>query len=92
MRWSQHLPRPRPPLLLPDPDPLEVELRQGVPARLRGRRGGWARVQRVRGPERLEGDWWKEQPFARDYWVVELDRGTGWIYREGGAWYLHGWF
>ncbi|MGQ0546841.1 MAG: Y-family DNA polymerase [Betaproteobacteria bacterium] len=50
------------------------------------------------GPERIECGWWDGDEARRDYFVAELDRrsshptGLGWIYREGGEWYLHGLF
>jgi protein ImuB len=91
-RWTADLPRPRPASLLPEPEPLEVALARGVPDAVRRRRTGWEQVQRVRGPERLFGDWWTTDAFEREYWTVQVAAGDAWIHREGGAWYLDGWF
>lgn len=84
---------PRPTLLLPEPEPLEVRAQHDVPEAIR-ERGRWRLVERCQGPERLQGAWWSdEESFNRDYWVITLGDGAeSWIYREGGAWYLHGRF
>lgn len=88
--WVQQIPVPRPALLLPEPVPIEVELCEGIPARVDRRR-----VLRADGPERLEGEWWSPTTaFDRSYWAVELDRprALAWIVQEHGRWSLHGWF
>ena len=64
----------------------------------RARKGG-------SGPERIAGEWWREDSPVRDYYRVEDSAGARfWIYREGlydedGAcapaaprWFLHGVF
>jgi protein ImuB len=46
------------------------------------------------GPERIECGWWDGDDAKRDYFVAELAAASslGWVYREGGEWYLHGLF
>ena len=79
--------------LLPAPELLEVEEPHGVPDALwwRGRR---LPLQRVEGPERMSGDWWRADPYARDYWRAIADPdGALLFYRTTtGAWYLQGWY
>jgi len=46
-------------------------------------------------PISLEGEWWTENPFARDYFeVATSDGGRYWLYRDhaDGRFYLHGVF
>jgi protein ImuB len=45
------------------------------------------------GPERIESGWWDGDEASRDYFIARLPEGAlGWLYRENGAWYLHGLF
>ena len=46
------------------------------------------------GPERIECGWWDGDEARRDYFIAELAAAAslGWVYREGGEWYLHGLF
>ncbi len=45
------------------------------------------------GPERIECGWWDGDDARRDYFIARLEEfSLGWIYREGGDWYLHGLF
>jgi protein ImuB len=45
------------------------------------------------GPERIESGWWDGDEASRDYFVARLPgEALGWVYRENGAWYLHGLF
>jgi protein ImuB len=45
------------------------------------------------GPERIECGWWDGDDAKRDYFIAELAAASlGWVYREGGEWYLHGLF
>lgn len=87
-------PGARPTRLLAQPRPLDVELSPSgriVAVRIGARRHAAASV---RGPERLQGEWWR-QGFARDYYRA-LVAGVGgcWIFRDGkdGRFYLHGYF
>ena len=56
-------------------------------------RGHRLRIARVHGPERLSGEWWRAQPFAREYWRCESDIwGQDLLcYRDGTGWWLQGW-
>lgn len=92
-------PAPTPPLpasailrLLPAPEPVDVELPHGTPAAVwwRGRR---LDLTAVHGPERLSGDWWRGDGYARDYWRgTAAAEGELLLYRTDGGWYLQGWF
>jgi protein ImuB len=89
---SWRAPLPRPTLLRHPPLPVRIEADEGRPQRLR-REDGWHTISRALGPERLSGGWWRPGgDFARDYWVVDLPEGTGWVFSERGQWFLHGWF
>jgi protein ImuB len=45
------------------------------------------------GPERIECGWWDGDEASRDYFVARLSNASlAWIYRETGAWFLHGFF
>jgi protein ImuB len=64
------------------------------------------KVARVRGPERLAPEWWRDpdadqDAATRDYFAVEdTQGGRFWLFREGlylaeaamPRWYLHGLF
>jgi protein ImuB len=100
------LPLPRPPMLLPRPEPIEViALVPDYPPR----RFTWHRrvhlLARGEGPERISPEWWEDEtsgqtPQARDYYLVEDEQGQRfWIYREGvyranerQRWFMHGLF
>ena len=86
--------------LLENPEPVDVECADGLPRVLwwRGRR---MRIEHPTGPERLAGDWWKDQ-YARDYWRCEDPDGEGTLllYHDythaclssGSAWFVQGWY
>jgi protein ImuB len=91
--------------LLENPEPVDVECADGQPRVLwwRGRR---IRLEHPAGPERLAGDWWKDQ-YARDYWRCEDPDGEGTLllYHDhtqaclsqaclssGSAWFVQGWY
>lgn len=46
----------------------------------------------IAGPERIACGWWDGDETRRDYFVAQLGRSVAWVYREEGAWYLHGLF
>ena len=51
------------------------------------------RVVTLAGPWRLSGEWWRDSPFARDYYDAELsDGGVYRIYRDHGSgdWFADG--
>ncbi|HLT31088.1 MAG TPA: DNA polymerase Y family protein [Myxococcaceae bacterium] len=84
----------RPSRLLTPPVRLEVQLRGES---LLGVRlsGGWKRTLGLAGPERLAGEWWGKDAYARDYYRACLE-GVGWVWlfrdaRDGGF-FLHGLF
>lgn len=83
----------RPTLLLRDPLPIRctqhpdgrlatVQVdRSACPVRLQG------------PPERLQGGWWEQSPFDREYRrVVLADGRQAWVYLEDDCWWLHGWW
>jgi hypothetical protein len=78
--------------LLPYPDPVDVELPRGVPAAVwwRNRR---IDIVRAHGPERLSGDWWRGDGYARDYWrCTATPDGDVLLYHTDAGWYLQGWY
>ena len=79
--------------LLDTPEPVDVEAPHGIPDAVwwRGRRLSLASAN---GPERLSGDWWRADAYARDYWrCVADDEGELLLYHEAGSqWYLQGWY
>jgi protein ImuB len=85
----------RPARLLREPAALPAELSpEGtlVSLNLLGRK---RRVTALFGPERLAGEWWSEQPYARDYYRVVLEGvGAVWVFRDGrnGQFYAQGVF
>jgi len=94
------------PLTLFRPEPVEapqIEAAQtpDLPARFRWRRRDFA-LRMAAGPERLQPEWWLDDPDwrggARDYWRVEVEGGERlWLfYGRGGAvtdqWYCEGVF
>jgi protein ImuB len=44
------------------------------------------------GPERIEAGWWDGDEARRDYFIAQDRESMTWVYREGGEWYLHGFF
>jgi protein ImuB len=85
------------PVRLVDP-PMGIEVSILIPGEfpvqffIGGRRH---RVVRSEGPERLLGEWWKNnsaRPERRDYYRVEDDLGLRfWIFRDNSdRWFLHG--
>lgn len=80
--------------LLEAPEHIAVVTdKHGVPLQVfwKGRR---LALTQAAGPERLSGEWWHAQPFARDYWRCECDElGQDLlIYRDAGGWHLQGWY
>jgi protein ImuB len=91
----------RPLRLFARPEPVEAlaEVPDGAPMRFRWRRV-LHDVARAEGPERIAGEWWREDSPTRDYYRIEDGSGRRfWLFREGlhgeGAnprWFLHGLF
>jgi protein ImuB len=99
-------PWPRPARLLAPPEPIEtVALLPDHPPVSFKWRGTRRRVRQADGPERVFGEWWKQDAeliAVRDYFQVEDDAGERfWIFRAGDGedaatgshkWFLHGIF
>ena len=78
--------------LLEAPDEVEIEAPHGVPAAIwwHGRR---VCITDADGPERLSGDWWRTDVFARDYWrCTAADEGELLLYAESARWFVQGWY
>ena len=97
---------PRPSRLLAPPEPVDAvaALPDQPPAAFTWR-GQRRRVKRADGPERIYGEWWKqdaEMESVRDYFTVEDEAGERfWLYRQGDGeiaatgdlrWFIHGVF
>lgn len=53
------------------------------------------RLDHVRGPERITGQWWNGRWKTRDYFdVLDVGGNRYWIFRvaQSGRWFLHGIF
>jgi protein ImuB len=79
--------------VLPERRPLEARQGpDGLPRMVRWN-GAWRPV-RVRGPERLSGQWWSGEGYAReDFRLLCADGAVLWASRDArtGAWTLVGW-
>lgn len=78
--------------LLDAPEEVQVEVPHGVPDAVwwRGRR---LEIIEADGPERLTGDWWRADAFARDYWrCAAREEGELLVYSEAGGWWVQGWY
>jgi len=74
------------------PVPLEIFESRGTLDYVRGR-GFGGRVVHWAGPWRLRGEWWTADPYAREYYDVELsDGGVYRVYRDAraGCWLADG--
>lgn len=105
--WSQPHDSPWPappaprPLIMFRPEPVDAPGTRDLPARFRWRRRDFT-VRMAAGPERLQPEWWFEDPDwrggTRDYWRIETEGGERlWLfYGQGGAvteqWYCEGLF
>jgi protein ImuB len=105
--WSQPHDGPWPaspgprPLVMFRPEPVDAPEARDLPVRFRWRRRDFT-VRMAAGPERLQPEWWFEDPDwrggTRDYWRVETEGGEKlWLfYGQGGAvtdqWYCEGVF
>jgi protein ImuB len=86
--------------LLDAPEVVDVEIPHGIPAAVWWRGTRWDIVH-ADGPERLSGDWWRADAFARDYWRCRAEgAGELLMYGETAAqtvtvpmrWYVQGWY
>lgn len=75
----------RPLQVFPVPQPIERKKDFLVAKKKR-----W-KILHFQGPERLEGEWWLD-PFARDYYRVETEKESLWIFRSQEGLFLHGIF
>jgi protein ImuB len=81
--------------LLESPETIAVTTdKRGTPLRMFWR-GRAIQLTRAEGPERISGEWWHAEPFARDYWRCEGDElGQDLLlYRDASrGWVLQGWY
>jgi protein ImuB len=93
--------RPRPSLLLPRPEHIEVtSLIPDYPPMLFIYKNKVHQVKKADGPERIEREWWIETGEHRDYYQVEdTDGRRYWLFRSGHysgdqskQWFIHGFF
>ncbi|WP_317132985.1 DNA polymerase Y family protein [Mucilaginibacter rubeus] len=93
--------RPRPSILLPRPQPIEVTSPiPDYPPMLFIYKNETHHIKRSDGPERIEREWWLDEGEHRDYYQVEDQDGRRyWLFRSGhyagsqsGQWFIHGFF
>jgi protein ImuB len=92
--------KPRPSLLLPRPERIEVTaLLPDNPPMLFIYKGVRHIIKKADDAERIEREWWLDEGAHRDYYVVEDQEGRRyWVFRSGhytdeaSQWYLHGFF
>ena len=93
--------RPRPSLLLPRPERIEVtSLIPDYPPMLFIYKNKVHQIKKADGPERIEREWWIETGEHRDYYQVEdADGRRYWLFRSGHysgdqskQWFIHGFF
>jgi protein ImuB len=93
--------KPRPVLLLPQPEQVQVTapVPDYPPMNFRYK-GKLHTIIKADGPERIEQEWWLQQGQHRDYYCVEDENGCRyWLFRLGHydaektfGWYIHGFF
>ena len=96
--WRTDIPRPV--MLLPQPEPIEVTVPiPDYPPMLFHYKGKLHNVTKADGPERIEQEWWLNEGLQRDYYCVEDERGARyWLFRLGHygtgdpQWFIHGFF
>lgn len=93
--------RPRPSLLLPRPEPIQVSAPiPDYPPVVFIYKNEIHHIQKADGPERIEREWWMDSGVHRDYYQVEDQKGQRyWLFRSGhyvegdaGEWFIHGFF
>jgi protein ImuB len=79
--------------LLEPPEAVEMEHSAGVPCAMWWR-GARLPFRRIEGPERLSGDWWRDDAYRRDYWRCESETGGGSfvVFQASDDWFVHGWY
>jgi protein ImuB len=92
---------PRPSLLLPRPERIEVtSMIPDYPPIVFIYKGKTHHIRKADGPERIDREWWLESGEHRDYYYVEDQQGRRyWVFRSGhysdnetGQWFIHGFF
>jgi len=87
---------PRPLLLYPRPQPIEVVcVAPDGPLQFVWLQKRRERIVHYAGPERIETLWWRGPSVRRDYYRVATESGSHlWIFRRlaDGKWFLHGTF
>lgn len=79
------IPTRRPTYLLPTP--------VGLHCSDSGLRHEGATLTLLEGPERIEGGWWSDEVWTRDYYEAISTRGERlWVFRDQKQWFLHGMF
>lgn len=92
--------RPRPSLLMPRPERIEVTAPiPDYPPILFRYKSEVHYIKKADGPERIEREWWLESGEHRDYYYVEDAEGRRyWLFRSGhydaeqSQWFIHGFF
>ncbi|MGN6638299.1 MAG: Y-family DNA polymerase [Mucilaginibacter sp.] len=93
--------RPRPLLLLPHPERIEVMVKTpDYPPNFFIYNGEKHNIIKSDGPERIEREWWLDNGKQRDYYQVEDESGQRyWLFRSGHytdeqlpQWFIHGFF
>jgi len=69
------------------PIPIEVEMHNGRIAAIHDHGQIEGAVRSCSGPWPIDAGWWSDRPEVREYWDVEMDRGTYRIYESGG-WFV----
>ncbi|WAC42531.1 Y-family DNA polymerase [Pedobacter sp. SL55] len=97
--WPLH--KPRPTVLLNQPEPIQVSAPiPDYPPMNFSYKGEVHRIVKADGPERIEREWWLTEGLHRDYYGVEDEKGQRyWIFRLGhyhsnkaAQWFIHGYF
>lgn len=92
--------RPRPSLLLPRPERIEVTAPvPDYPPMVFIYKNEVHHIKKADGPERIEREWWLDEGPHRDYYQVEDEEGRRyWVFRSGhysegkSDWFIHGFF
>jgi protein ImuB len=92
--------KPRPSLLLPIPERIQVTaLLPDNPPMLFIYKGVRHIIKKAEDAERIEREWWLDEGEHRDYYLVEDEDGQRyWLFRSGhysaekAQWYIHGFF
>ena len=72
------------------PRSARVQMASGQPVHVQAE-GVRGHVVSSAGPWRTSGDWWTNDPWARDEWDIALSDGTLYrIYSEQGRWFVEG--